>query len=65
MSKNKKDIKSLSVSELQASIAAERSALDKLKFSHAITPLENPMKIREIRKTIAKLKTQLNLKQKA
>ncbi len=62
---SKKENKSLSVSELQAAIVAEKASLSKLKFSHAITPLENPMKIREIRKNIAKLKTQLNLKQKA
>lgn len=57
------EIHSLTVEELQKQIATEVVAFDKLKFSHAISPVENPMQIRKSRKLIARLKTELNAKQ--
>lgn len=53
------EIKELSVKELQERIDAESSTLVRMKLNHAVSPLDNPMKIREIRKAIAKLKTEL------
>lgn len=53
------EIKSLSVEELQEKLAAEQETLQKLSFAHAISPIENPMKIRSSRKNIARMKTQL------
>jgi len=58
------DIKALNVEELNEKIASESKALEKLKFAHAVSPLENPMQIRELRKTIARLKTELVAKSK-
>lgn len=58
------EIKSLTEDELKERIEAERENLQKLRFAHAISPIENPMKIRELRKLIARLKTQLNIKQR-
>jgi large subunit ribosomal protein L29 len=60
----KTDIKGLNASELQEKIAAEKQNLQRLEFAHAISPIENPMKIREARKTIARLNTELSVKQK-
>ncbi|MCU0352141.1 MAG: 50S ribosomal protein L29 [Cytophagales bacterium] len=57
------EIKSLSAEELQERIAAERSTLQKLKFAHAITPIENPARISSARKTIARLMTELRARQ--
>jgi large subunit ribosomal protein L29 len=57
-----KDIKGLSVAELKEKIAAETEALSRMKFGHAITPIENPMRIRHHRKLIARLKTELTAK---
>lgn len=57
------EIKSLSLDEIKERIAAEEQNLQKLKFAHAITPIENPMKIKESRKTVARLKTELKTKQ--
>lgn len=57
------EIHSLTVEELQEKITTEVVAYDKLKFSHAISPIENPMQIRKSRKLIARLKTALNAKQ--
>lgn len=57
------EIRALTVEELQQKIQGEKEALEKLKFAHAISPIENPMKIRESRKLIARLKTTLRQKE--
>ncbi len=49
----------VTVEDLQARIGEEEMRLKKMKFAHAITPLENPMSIRTLRKDIARLKTEL------
>lgn len=56
------EIKSLSVDELNEKIVMEQDSLQKLQFAHAISPIENPMKIRHTRKLIARLKTELTSK---
>lgn len=60
-----KDIKGLSVSELTAKIAEETASLHKMKLNHAISPMDNPMVIRGSRRTVARLKTELNAKKSA
>ncbi|MEY2596031.1 MAG: ribosomal protein [Bacteroidota bacterium] len=54
-----KSIASLSESDIKSKISEDESRLKKLKFAHAITPLENPMSIRSLRKDIARLKSEL------
>lgn len=56
------EIKSYSVDELVERIASEESTLQKLRFAHAISPIENPMNIKTTRKLIARLKTELTAK---
>jgi large subunit ribosomal protein L29 len=56
------EIRALAVEELKQKIAAEIETYDKLKFAHAVSPLENPMKVRETRKLIARLQTELKAK---
>lgn len=58
------EIKALSDDELKQQIAQEREALDRLKFAHAISPIENPMRLRTSRKLIARLNTELSARQK-
>lgn len=58
------EIKNFTEEELSQRLSAEEENLQKMKFAHAISPIENPMKIRESRRLIARLKTQLTLKQK-
>lgn len=60
-----KDIKGLTVEEIKEKIAGEESMLQKLKFSHAISPIENPMKIRQTRRFLARLKTELHARELA
>lgn len=59
----KKSIQSLNVQDLSARIREDEQRLKKLEFGHAISPLENPMSIRNLRREIARLKTELKKKQ--
>lgn len=54
-----KDIIALSTAELQDKIKEESAALNKLRVNHAVSPVENPIKIRDTRKTVARLNTEL------
>jgi large subunit ribosomal protein L29 len=53
------EIKALSLEELKERITAERTNSQNLRFAHAISPLENPLKIKENRRTIARLNTEI------
>lgn len=53
------DIKGLNTQELLDRLEELRSKLLKLKISNAIATIENPMQIREIRRTIARIKTEI------
>ncbi len=59
------DIRALNVEQLAQAIAEENTRLLKLKFAHAVSPIENPMRIRNTRRLVARLKTELTAKQKA
>ena len=56
-------LKELNENDLKARIQEDEQRLKKLEFAHAISPLENPMSIRALRKDIARLKTALVQKQ--
>jgi large subunit ribosomal protein L29 len=59
----KKSIQGLSEQDLQSRIKEDEMRLKKLEFAHAISPLENPMSIRGLRREVARLKTELKKKQ--
>ena len=52
-------IKELSTQELQERLAVDKMQLNKMKINHAVTPLENPNKIKEARRDIARMITEL------
>ena len=52
----------MSDTDLKARIQEDELRLKKLEFAHAISPLENPMSIRSLRKDLARLKTELQKK---
>ncbi|GAA0876591.1 50S ribosomal protein L29 [Wandonia haliotis] len=58
------EIVQLSDGDLQERIADFKDQLQKLELTHVVSPLENPMQIREIRKTVARLNTELTKRQK-
>lgn len=59
----KADIKNLSKEDLQNQLADAKANYSKLKLAHRISPLENPIQIRDLRKTIARINTELTNKQ--
>ena len=53
------DIKDLSVDDLTEKFAEQKDVLSKLRLSHSVSPLENPMQLRSARSTVARLQTDL------
>lgn len=62
MAKGKKveDLSSMDDQTLVDRISEEEMQLKKMKFSHAVNPIENPLSIRQLRREIARMKTELN-----
>ena len=57
------ELRSLTEEELKQRLVSEKENLTKLRFAHAISPIENPMKIKEARKLVARINTLLNQKE--
>ena len=56
-------IKTLGVDELKAKITEDELRLKKVSFAHSISPLENPVSVRLLRRDLARLKTALRSKE--
>jgi large subunit ribosomal protein L29 len=52
-------IKELSTNELRERLEEEKKQLVKMKINHAVSPLENPMKIEFFKKNVARMHTEL------
>lgn len=52
------EVKELTASELVERIEVEIASLQKLKMVHAVSPLENPLQIRDARRNVARLKSE-------
>ena len=57
------EIRELSTPDLLERIDTEKTMLVRLKLNHAISPLDNPLKIKEARLTIARLMTELRIRE--
>lgn len=53
------EIKELTVKEIVEKLQVEKENLVRLRMNHAVSPLDNPMKIQASKKDIARLKTVL------
>jgi len=53
------EIKELSVTELQEKLSETKKSYSDLKMAHAISPLENPIQLRSVRRDVAKLATEI------
>ncbi|TRX24923.1 50S ribosomal protein L29 [Flavobacterium franklandianum] len=53
------EIKDLSAAELQEKLNQTKKAYADLKMAHAISPIENPLQIRSVRRAVARLATEL------
>jgi len=60
-----KDILALTDGELSDKVKQEKEALGKLKLNHNVSPIENPIKIRDARKLVARLQTEATKRKKA
>lgn len=59
----KADTTNLSVEELKSQLAEAQANYSKAKLLHKVSPLENPIQIRDLRRNIARLQTALTNKQ--
>ncbi len=57
------DIKKLNAGDLQNKLTELKAEYLKTKLVHRISPVENPIQIRDLRRTIARLETELSAKQ--
>ncbi len=53
----------MTISEIEERIDAQQQELTRMVLNHHISPLENPMKIRQTRRNIARMLTILRQKQ--
>ena len=59
------EILELTTEELTARISEERANLTKLKFAHAVSAIENPLRITKVRKDIARINTEITKRKAA
>jgi large subunit ribosomal protein L29 len=59
------ELKDLSLDELRKRLADEEESLGNLRFQLATSQLESPIRVRSVRRDIARLKTFINEKQRA
>ena len=51
------EIRELTTKEIVEKLQVEKENLVRLRLNHAVSPLDNPMKLKEARKNVARLKT--------
>lgn len=57
------EIKELSVQEIEERIDDFKNVLTRMRLNHAVSPLDNPTKIGKTKKNIARLQTELRMRQ--
>ena len=55
-----KEIIKLSKDDLQDKLVENQKQLEELKMTHSISPLENPLEIKRLRRTVARIKTAIS-----
>jgi large subunit ribosomal protein L29 len=53
------EIKNLSVADLQAKLVQVKKTYNDLKMAHAISPIENPLQMRTLRRSLARIATEI------
>lgn len=54
------EVVKLSNEELNEQLVENKKKYNELKMAHAVSPLENPIQIKAVRKSIARIMTELN-----
>mgnify|MGYP002634389960 CR=1 FL=1 len=57
-------IREMTTEEIEDKLVDERATVAKMKMQHAISPLENPLVLKEKRKDVARLMTELTARSK-
>jgi len=57
------EIRELSIQEIEERIEDFKNVLTRMRLNHAVSPLDNPTKIGKTKKSIARLKTELRMRQ--
>jgi large subunit ribosomal protein L29 len=57
------EIRELSTPDILERIDTEKTMLVRMKLNHAITPLDNPQKVKDVKLTIARLLTELRMRE--
>lgn len=58
------EITKLSINDLKERIIDSKEKMEKMKLSHIVSPMENPLQLRALRKTVARLNTELTKRTK-
>lgn len=61
----KADLSQLAIADLQEKLKEEKNTVERMKFNHSISPVENPMRIRILKKSIARMMTELRKRELA
>ena len=64
-SKKYLELQGYSDSELRSELAETQNSYQKLQFDHAIQGIENPLRLKEIRRDIARLQTEVRRRELA
>ena len=62
---NNSEIVELTTEDLTGKLAEEKAALNKLKFAHAVSAIENPNVLKAARKNIARISTEVTKRKNA
>ena len=55
-----KEVIEMSIDELNEKLITFKKELSEMKMTHAVSPIENPLQIKNIRKTIARINSELS-----
>ena len=53
------EVRELTTKELVERLAADKEQLNKMKINHSVSPMDNPSQIKEMRKSVARVITEL------
>jgi large subunit ribosomal protein L29 len=53
------EVREFSLKELKERIESEKEILVRMRLNHAVSPLDNPIKLRDAKKNVARLLTEL------
>ncbi|MFW5872241.1 MAG: 50S ribosomal protein L29 [bacterium] len=57
------EVRQLTDKELEERMETEQTNLNTMRLNHAVSPLDNPLKIKDARKNVARLKTEIRNRQ--